>query len=629
MQDPGILSDLMIDSGGLRAAFDALPHATAVLDDQGVIVAVNAAWRHFAEENDGRTHVAGHGCGLGVNYLAVCDAAGGADAEDGACVAAGLRQLLAGTPLRVELEYPCHSPQVQRWFMVSAHLLVPPARGVVVTHVEITRRKLEEIERKATELRLQLALEATGDGLWDWDLSSGKAYLSPEYYALTGYRPEDVVADFAFFRRLVHADDWAHVTATIEAHARGETLASVVEYRMVTANGDERWIRGRGCVVERDATGSPLRMVGHISDITAQRATESALQVSEARYRGVVEDQTECICRLTSTGVILYVNPAYCRFFGRSADELTGNRWQPVAHPDDVAMIEARLTEMTPGNPVINIENRVFAADGSLRWMHFVNRGFYDASGCLIEIQSVGRDVTKRVMAEEKQRLLLVENTRLGRELIRLQEAERARLARELHDDLSQQLVAIRAYAGAIRRNPADAQRSVSNAAAIEVAVTDIYAASHRIMEGLHPQVLDSAGLLAAISLLLTRWSIAQPDVRAWMRTAGNVEPADEARRINLFRIVQECLANVLAHSGATRVRVFLGERAGPAGRRLRLVVRDDGRGMDPAVPYTGYGLIVMRERVRALGGRVELQAKSGSGLRVVLDIPLDGALED
>ena len=506
MQDPGPDTDPMTESSCFRAAFDALPHATAVLDAHGVIVAVNASWHRFAEENGGRTDVTGHGAGLGVDYLAVCAAASGTDAEDGARVAAGIRHLLAGRPVRVELEYPCHSPQARRWYMMTAHQLPAPARGVVVTHVDITRRKLGEIEREATE---------------------------------------------------------------------------------------------------------------------------SALQATEARYRGVVEDQTECICRLTSAGVILYVNPAYCRFFGGRADDLIGNRWQPLAHPDDVPMIEARLAEMAPENPVINIENRVFAANGDLRRMHFVNRGFYDESGGLVEIQSVGRDVTQRVRAEEKLRLMLVENMRLGRELIRLQEAERARLARELHDDLSQQLVAIRAYAGAIRRNPADAPRSVSNASAIEAAVADIYVASHRIMEGLHPQVLDSAGLHAAISLLLTRWSLAQPDIRAWLRTAGDIEPADDARRINLFRIVQECLANVQSHSGATRVRLFLGECPGPTGRRLRLVVRDDGRGMDLSARHPGYGLIVMRERVRALGGRIEWQGRPGGGLRVALDVPLDGAIED
>lgn len=598
------------------AAFNALPHSTAVLDQRGVIVAVNRAWDRLGQDAGGR------GC-LGVDYLAVCAATTGADATYAARAAAGIRRLLAGEQEALELEYPCHSPQAQRWFLMTAHRLAAPARGLVVVHTDITARKLDAVERGAAELRLQLALEATGDGLWDWDLRTGLAHLSPGYYALTGYRAQDVRADVEFFRRLVHPDDWAHVRLTMEAHLRGETPVSVVEYRMLTATGDIRWMRGRGRVVEHDAAGMPARMAGHITDITATRSIEQALQGSEARYRGVLEDQTEIISRFTADGRFVYVNAAYCRFFGQQAEQLLGTCWQPAAHPDDLAMIQRQLATLAPAHPVVSLENRVFGGDGRMRWMQFVNRGFFDAGGRLVEIQSVGRDITERVEAETQQRLLLEENTRLGRELIRLQEVERQHLAQELHDDLSQQLVAIRAFAGAIRRNAGDRARSEANAAAIECAVGEIYEASHRLMEGLHPQVLDSAGLHAAICLLLARCGLTDPEIRAWLRLAGDIEPDDEVGRINLFRIVQECLANVHAHARARRVRIFLAQRRRPEGRWLRLVVRDDGVGMDVSAPRTGYGLIVMRERVRALGGSLCLQAGRGPGLRVVVDVPL------
>lgn len=600
------------------AAFDALPHSAAVLDQQGVIVAVNRAWERIGREAGGNKDC------VGVDYLAVCAATSGPDAESARLAADGIRRLLAGEPVQLELEYPCHSPRAQRWFMLTAHPLAEPARGLVVVHTDITARKLDEVGRGAAELRLQLALEATGDGLWDWNLRTGLAHLSPGYYALTGYRAEDVCADLDFFRRLVHPDDWDRVYQSIEAHVRGEAPVSAFEYRMLTASGEVRWMRGWGRVVERDASGVPTRMAGHITDISATRSIEQALEGSEARYRGVLEDQTELISRFAADGRFLYVNAAYCRFFGKHAAQLVGERWQPVAHPDDVAMIQRKLAALVPGHPVVSIENRVYGADGAMRWMQFVNRGFFDAAGNLVEIQSVGRDITERVEAEERLRLLLEENTRLGRELIRLQEVERQHLAQELHDDLSQQLVAIRAFAGAIRRNADDRARSVSNAAAIETAVGEIYAASHRIMEGLHPQVLDSAGLYAATCLLLARWSLSHPEIRAWLRLAGDIEPTDEVGRINLFRIVQECLANVHSHSRARRVRIFLAQRLRPEGRWLRLVVRDDGIGMAVSAPRSGYGLIVMRERVRALGGSLQLQSGRGPGLRVVVDVPLD-----
>ena len=215
----------MSTEASVLAAFYALPHSAAVLDQRGVIVAVSRAWERLGQEGGGRS------C-IGVGYLAVCAATTGADVTCAAHAAAGIRGLLAGEQVSLELEYPCHSPQAQRWFLMTAHRLAEPARGLVVVHTDITARKLDEIKRGAAELRLQLALEATGDGLWDWDLRTGLAHLSAGYYALTGYRAEDVRADAEFFRRLVHPDDWAYVWLTMEAHLRGETPVSVVEYRM-------------------------------------------------------------------------------------------------------------------------------------------------------------------------------------------------------------------------------------------------------------------------------------------------------------------------------------------------------------------------------------------------------------
>ena len=135
--------------------------------------------------------------------------------------------------------------------------------------------------------------------------------------------------------------------------------------------------------------------VGAIVDRTANYSGAQQLEASELRYRSVVEDQTEVIARFLPDGTYVFVNDVYCRWFGKSIDELIGHRWYPVAHPDDVPLIEAKLREMTPNNPVVTIENRVYVANGEMCWMQFINRGFFDAAGILKEIQSVGRDITK------------------------------------------------------------------------------------------------------------------------------------------------------------------------------------------------------------------------------------------
>ncbi len=121
---------------------------------------------------------------------------------------------------------------------------------------------------------------------------------------------------------------------------------------------------------------------------------------AEASFRALLEDQTEVISRFRADGTYTYVNEIYCRFFGKTAAELVGRRWQPVAYPEDVQHIQAQLAVLSPVQPVVEIENRVYSGTGELCWMQFVNRAFFDASGALTEIQSVGRDITARKQAE-------------------------------------------------------------------------------------------------------------------------------------------------------------------------------------------------------------------------------------
>lgn len=132
-----------------------------------------------------------------------------------------------------------------------------------------------------------------------------------------------------------------------------------------------------------------------------EQAQVEASQAPDNRFRTVVEDQTEVIARFLPDGTFTFVNMVYCQVFGKTPQQVIGQRWQPVLpHPDDVAMIEAKLREMTPDKPVVTIENRVFVANGEIRWMQFVNRGFFDVTGVLMETQSVGRDITQLKLAE-------------------------------------------------------------------------------------------------------------------------------------------------------------------------------------------------------------------------------------
>ncbi len=122
---------------------------------------------------------------------------------------------------------------------------------------------------------------------------------------------------------------------------------------------------------------------------------------SAARYRTFLDDQTELIGRFLADGTLTFVNEVYARFFGQTVAQLVGSKWHPKAHPDDIALIAAKLDTLSPDRPVVEIENRVYSGTGELRWMQFVNCAFFDADRRLVEIQSVGRDITERKEIEK------------------------------------------------------------------------------------------------------------------------------------------------------------------------------------------------------------------------------------
>lgn len=144
--------------------------------------------------------------------------------------------------------------------------------------------------------------------------------------------------------------------------------------------------------------------------VAEREETVRALAASEARYRAIIEDQTELICRFKADGTLTFVNESYCHYFGKKADELIGHKFYPLIPPEDQQVVQRALLVAESGCPVVEAEHRVIKDDGSIRWQEWSNRGIFDEAGNLIEIQAVGRDVTerKRLEAErDEQRRML------------------------------------------------------------------------------------------------------------------------------------------------------------------------------------------------------------------------------
>jgi two-component system sensor histidine kinase UhpB len=351
--------------------------------------------------------------------------------------------------------------------------------------------------------------------------------------------------------------------------------------------------------------------------------TQQALELSERRYRAVVEAQSELIIRILPDLTVTFVNGAYCRYFGRTQEQVLGKSLLEHLLPEERANAQRFLAGIAPATPTYERDALVRDADGAQRWMHWAARGIFGADGALAEIQSVGRDVTelKRVMDElgaARERL-----QRLSRRLLEVQEAERRHLARELHDDIGQGLTALKLNLESLARG--------RDSAAFEARIGEALETTRHTIErvrqlsiNLRPLQLDDLGLAAALRSHLDRQA-----------KLGGLAPHFEIQEVPLklsadietacFRVAQEAINNIVRHSKAANVwlRLFV------AGERLALSVRDDGSGFDVAAAQkraaagASLGVVSMEERVALAGGSFQIHSAPGQGTVVVASFPV------
>ncbi|GEM_PF-638356 len=175
--------------------------------------------------------------------------------------------------------------------------------------------------------------------------------------------------------------------------------------------GEEVWFRVEPGLLEHPAFLFPLSAFGIAflimggAYIRRKKKQDAALRASENRYRAVVEDQTELICRFQPDGTLTFVNEAYCRYFNKRPEELVGKNFKQFLQPEDVPMVEAHLSRLGRISPLSTYEHRVITPSGELRWQQWTDRAILDARGRVVEVQSVGRDITERKHAEEARRI--------------------------------------------------------------------------------------------------------------------------------------------------------------------------------------------------------------------------------
>ncbi len=208
---------------------------------------------------------------------------------------------------------------------------------------ELALRRKTEADLRESEERWQFALEGSGDGVWDWDVNTGRVYFSRQWKAMLGFEEDEIGDTFDEWESRVHPDDKAHAHADLERHFAGKVPYYQNEHRMRCKDGTLKWILDRGKVMEWSQDGKPLRVIGIHTDITERRDAEKALRDSEQHLNAIFQANPDPMVIYDTNGYPRFINPAFTKVFGWSLDEVEGARIPFV--PEDQKQITSEQIE--------------------------------------------------------------------------------------------------------------------------------------------------------------------------------------------------------------------------------------------------------------------------------------------
>ena len=391
----------------------------------------------------------------------------------------------------------------------------------------------------------------------------------------------------------------------------------------------------------RDGVSGACHYRSAIIDTTEHNKAEQALRESEERFRGTFDNAAVGIAHVAPDGRWLKVNDKLCQIVGYDRQQLLAKTFQDITHTDDVSANLALLQRALAGEiQTYALEHRYIRNDGSAVWVNLTTSLLREPqTQAPLFFISVVENITKRKRAEDELRRFAEDLERrvaertvelmasqeqlraLAERTHKLQEEERAQLARELHDEFGAAFTALKVDLHWIMaRLPKSVDGVEEKAQVMSDLIDNSVESVRRTASLLRPRLLDDFGLVAAID-----WQTAEFQRRTGIQCVTRLPDEidlDQALSTALYRILQETLTNVARHAKATRVHVGLQIDGG----KVLLDVQDNGIGFDPemAMNDRSFGLFGVQERAYAFGGQVRFESRPLHGATVMVEIPLE-----
>jgi len=342
--------------------------------------------------------------------------------------------------------------------------------------------------------------------------------------------------------------------------------------------------------------------------ITQQRRTDSALRESEQRFRSLVDAGPMMVWLSGPDGLCTFFNKPWLEFTGRSMASELGNGWVEGVHPADREVCMNQYVAAFEARRSFELDYRLLRHDGSYRWV--IDRGIprYDPDATFLGYVGGCIDITDRKEAEDRLRQLSIQ-------IVHAQEAERSRIAQELHDDLSQRIATISMRLHMMFRIGENSRRDEIDE--VLHSVIDVGRDISRIARQLHPGTVEKLGLLPTLRALCKQFNSDERIVKLVCERELPTIETDVA--VALYRIAQESLRNAVSHGAATQIII-----EAIATTTVQLSIKDNGCGFDAAsVRLSGLGLSGMAERMKNVGGVLSVVSHPGKGTTVTASVPI------
>ncbi len=368
--------------------------------------------------------------------------------------------------------------------------------------------------------------------------------------------------------------------------------------------------------------GAPMRLV-LANDVTERLHAEQKLKESEFKFRMVTENEILGVAWATADARLLTANNTFCKMLGYSLEELTGLYFGEFTHPEDTKKELILIDQIIRGEiEYYQIEKRYKMKSGEYIWVELNLSVYRNSKDNSIEFSiAIVQNIHERKMAEDEIGRSHEELRRLSTYLETIREEERTSIAREIHDELGQQLTALKMDASWLNKKiPAVNEAMHEKITGMISLIDDTVKTIRRISTDLRPGILDDLGLVDAL-----QWLSNDFEKRTGISCNFNSSLFDttfeKKLSTGIFRVYQETLTNVARHSHASEINATL-ERKDD---NLTLRVNDNGSGFNETEIKSKktLGLIGMKERIKMFGGKIAIQSSPGAGTTIMLEVPM------